>query len=688
MTAGKSRSRTSFVVVAVAVALFAACSNSDDDPDSAPDGHGTAPETTAASTSAGGDGDNLGSAPVDGEGGPIIDASFSEKACGFIEPQDTEPRCGTITVPSNWLTGEGEITLSVAVFASTADRPADDPVIYLDGGPGSHALDTIQFVDDSILEPLQARGDVVFFDQRGAGRSRPRLDCPELTVLNREIEDSPELDEEAVDERFHTTLTTCRDRLTADGIEIADFNTINNAHDVEAIRVALGYDEWNLYGISYGTRLALEVLRQHPNGVRTAVIDSVFPPQVDPARENPQTFLDSYEAVIAACGREPACAAGGDLGDRFRAVSQTYEAEPRKVEVVDFLTGERDEVYVDGETIAATVRGALYSPARFTDLPELVTELEVGQTEAMSQFLSQDRSNESFFTAGMFYALECNEEVVFADRAAVAAAVPPDPFGLFDTFEYASNTGTKAFETCAAFGSTPAPPISNLAVESDIPTLVMAGRFDPVTPVRWAEAAATGLSNSFVVVAENEAHGISPGECGMGIVVDFLDDPAVEPDSSCLDDLTLRFVGPPDEPVELEAISFELVSDAAMLDIIRPVGWEEGSLIGDSYRQASFLDPTQLIQVAGLPSFADQLAFYLSSTWSVELGSNIGPETIGGHSWQHRTGGTSSVEADWYQTTIDGLVTVVIMLSTLGEADHNRETILMPALESIRVARS
>ena len=643
-----------------------------------------------ASEGDGASGDDAGSV-AEASGGrsatapATIEADFEEGNCGFDVPAGSDPRCGTVSVPMDWSTGEGEIDLAVAVFASTSNSPAPDPVVYLEGGPGGHALETIRFVTADLLEPLQERGDVVFFDQRGAGLSQPRLTCPEIEALEREIEDQLDVDDDETEQRFQDALSGCGQRLTDEGIDLGSFNSINNAHDVEAIRVALGYEQWNLHGISYGTKLGLEVLRQHPEGVRTVILDSVFPPEVDSALENPSTFLDSYEAVLAACAAEQPCAEGGDLGQRLAAVVQRYDAEPVEVEVRNLLTGSSDEIYLRGETIIGVVNQALYAPLWFTDLPELVTELEDGRTDAIESFLSQQRTNEPFFSPGMFYAIECNEEIVFADPDAVAAALPPDPFGLNEHFNYASNNGSRAFSTCEAFGSDPAAAISNEAVVSDTPALVMAGRYDPVTPVSWAEVAAAGLANSHLVIDPFDSHGVSTGECGMSVVIAFLDDPATRPDSSCFDDGELRFLTPPDGSVTLETVT-RPTSGGGEVTTSRPQSWTHGELPGDSYRQASFLDPTQLLQVADEPLLRLGLEFYLNESFDVVLGASQNPNEIGGRNWTRRSGANERVAAEWYETEISGASVFVVLVSTPDELEANIETILMPALETIDVS--
>jgi pimeloyl-ACP methyl ester carboxylesterase len=639
---------------------------------------------------------------------PPIEASFDEGPCPFDPIEGYEPRCGTVAVPMNWENWENrqstdsgqsgrQVELAVAVFASTADDPAPDPVVYLEGGPGSHALDTLQFVTEDFLDPLTARGDVVVFDQRGAGYSTPRLSCDEVTEAGRELEDQRDVERDELLSRFRDALARCRNRLVDDGIDLAGYDSINNAHDVEAIRLALGYEQWNLFGISYGTKLGLEVLRRHPNGVRTAVLDSVYPPQVDSVLENPGTFLASYQRVIAACEAEAACRQAGDLAERIRALVQRYEDDPVRVGIVDWISGDEDEVWVDGDVIADIVTGALYSPSQFTDLPELVAELESGRTDAVSDFLSQDRTSERFFSDGMFYAIACREEISFADPEAVAAAVPADPFGLTESFDLASNIGNLAFATCEAFETVQAPAVSDTSVVSDVPTLVLAGAYDPITPVEWAERAAETLTNSWLVVGPAASHGVGTDACGISIVLAFLDQPGQRPDSECLDSDELLFVGAPTEPFEIEQATYPIGDTGYEIVTVRPVDWSVGALQGDQYRRASFLDPAELYQLAGNEDLGDALAGFIEDSHNLDIGSpeafsgSIGPvdqpEGIA-QGWRRRSGRGDSTAVEWFETEIEGFVVFVILVAPVEEYDAMVTDVLVPALQAVEVSRS
>ncbi len=621
--------------------------------------------------------------------------TFEDGPCPSSLPVELEPRCGTVEVPSDWSTGEGRITLSVAVFGSTAADPAPDPVVYLEGGPGGHALETMTFSADVLLRPLLARRDVVVFDQRGAGLSTPRLDCPEVTEATRELEDTPVVDDVEFDRRYYEALGACRHRLASSGIDLTDFNSFYNAHDTDAIRRALGFREWNLFGVSYGTKLALETMRWHPDGVRATVLDSVYPPEVDSVAENPHTFIDSYERVAQACRAEPACNGQGDLMERFVELVNDLQADPVRVEVTDFVSGERDELYLTGDALIGIVTQALYSPSWFTDLPELATDLEAGRTAVAEQFLSQQRTLERYFSDGMFFAITCREEVALSDPASVVD--PPDPFGLRDSFDLAANTGSNAFESCEAFDNGRAEAEADEPVTSDIPTLLLAGEFDPVTPVSWAERAARGLSRSQLVVAPNASHGVFGTDCGMAVVVAFLDNPSVAPDAGCFAEEELRFVETGFELPELEEVTYTVEPWGITVTTVRPESWVVGALAGDQYRQRSLLDPTQLFQLVGNSALRSSLGDFIEQQHGVTLSPAVPytDDTVGGlrageltARWDRRVGTGTGVAVEWFETEVDpatGTMAFVILVSSPSEQPALVDQVLVPALRAIAV---
>ena len=265
-------------------------------------------------------------------------ATFEASACDpAVVPHGQDPRnvtCGTLTVPENRRRFSGRtVDLAVVVLHATGPSPEPDPLVFLSGGPGSWAIDLYlsDFTAD-FAAPIQAKRDIVIFDQRGTGRSRPALDCPEVLPDTLRFAEWLTPDEEA--DRDARNLIACHDRLAADGIDLGAYGSAATARDIADLMTALGYERFNLYGLSYGSRVALTALRDLPNErIRSAVLDSVVPVQAIGLGPGAASVQRSAERLFAACASDPACNAAFpdlrqmtfDLYDRLNAAPVTLE---------------------------------------------------------------------------------------------------------------------------------------------------------------------------------------------------------------------------------------------------------------------------------------------------------------------------------------------------------------------------
>jgi pimeloyl-ACP methyl ester carboxylesterase len=215
--------------------------------------------------------------------------------------------CGTVTVPERHDDVDSRrIDLSFAVLRARTLSPAPDPLVYLHGGPGSGTVRDLSSIVVPIFDQFRARRDVVTFDQRAAGLSSDMVTCFDTLGANIVSLMAPGAFPEVGDIDIYAQ---CLDELRADGVDITAYNTTQNAFDTQALMRALGYEEWNLYGISYGTQLALEILRSAPEGVRSAVIDSVYPTDSRGYDENVMPLQETIQSTLDQCAADPACAA-------------------------------------------------------------------------------------------------------------------------------------------------------------------------------------------------------------------------------------------------------------------------------------------------------------------------------------------------------------------------------------------
>ncbi len=615
-------------------------------------------------------------------------ARFEEGRCQVLVEIEPRPRCGTVTVPERWSTGLGRIELAVMVLPSSNQAPAPDAVAYLGGGPGAFTLASVPAFQ-SQLDVLRERGDVIVFDQRGSGLSTPALECPDIVSVTRSIEDDPTLTDHEVDKRMWGGLERCGQKLRSQGIDLGAFNTIDNAHDVEAVRRALGYPAWNLFGGSYGTRLGLEVARQHPASVRSMVLDAVYPPEADLARDGPGDIVKSLEAVATACGREPACRAGGDLLERLQQVVAGLDAEPLEVTVQDYLTGTEDTVTVTGRLLPLVVEAMLGSTYFFIDLPELVAQLEDRRTTGIAQILARTRLGEQAISFGAFWAFTCNEEVPFSRVGEVAGALPADPFGRHDRFfDTPANTGPKAFEACRAFNPDvhPDPQLAQ-PVDSTTPALLLAGRYDPRTPPAWAFSAVDHLPAGQVVIDPDGSHGVSTYGCGLDAVMAFLDDPAAPADISCFPSGRLRFLESYGTPSpDLAPTTYTSSDQSRTVEASRPVGWDTSTRGESAWRSETLLDPAMLYQDAGSADLAPAMEQYVADTWGVTLTASE-PEESEGRRWEHRKGASDSVAVEWFQADMADRTVIVMLAAVPAELDQLRRDVLEPALATVNVTK-
>ncbi|MEM7096108.1 MAG: alpha/beta fold hydrolase [Actinomycetota bacterium] len=418
------------------------------------------------------------------------------------------------------------VELSVA-FVDNGDPSGAGPVVFLQGGPGVGAVQgAARFVGSQV--------DLVLFDQRGVGGSTPKLACPGVDALwPRERSAGPD---RVADAQVLSAYQTCADDLRSAGIDLNDFNTTAVAADVELLRRLLGHEQWSLWGISYGTRVGLTVMRDHPDGVRAAVLDSVVPFEIDFFATLIDHASRSIEALSDACSMDDCEAAHGDFADTFAALVARLEAEPVIIETTRPVSGEPLSYRVGGAELVEIVFSQLYSRQLLRSLPRQVSRADFGGLEEMVRGFVARRDPERLDLAiGLYYATWCREEYPFHDPLIDDAAATRlgEQWGQAVGDAFGSALGTSAIDAlCDSFAVEPAPILDDQPIDSDIPTLVFAGALDPITPPAWSRSVADALSDAIYVEFADHGHAMST-RCPGQIQVDFLRDPSAELDLAC-----------------------------------------------------------------------------------------------------------------------------------------------------------
>ena len=448
--------------------------------------------------------------------------------------------CGYLVVPENRSRPTGRtIRLMVAKYPARSPEKRADPVVYLAGGPGDivplevNGLIAADFIRDR---------DILAMSQRGTMFSEPALTCVAGDDFARELLGLRFYSEAT--KRAHLVATeACYRELAATGADVSAYNSTESAADFADLRKVLGYDTWNVYGTSYGSYLAQTLMRDHPEGIRSVVLDSVLPTTYNVAA-NWLNARDGFDNIFQACAAEAACnAAHPRLEETFTGLVNKLEAEPLTATVRDPATGEDVKVVVDGGALVDWLRNQNYGVPTLQAAPNRIDGLAAGRPEAI-EAIALDRASRATppgpdvpaLGYGLAVGVSCRESYPFATPEDLAAAgreaFPHYPASIQD-----EGVGGWAYfnEDCREVWKVPAAPVAlHQPVASSIPTLLISGSFDTLTSLAGAKAAAAKLSNATIISIPGIGHFVSPwSPCAQAVIVSFLADPAA-PDLSCV----------------------------------------------------------------------------------------------------------------------------------------------------------
>ena len=454
--------------------------------------------------------------PAERYSGPVPHFEPAECRSDWLFGADAE--CGDLIVAEDRTRPDGRrISIHVAIQRAWSSRPQPDPVVYLDGGPGFPPL-----VEGFWSHPFLDDRDLIVFDQRGTGLSQPSLDCPEVVYvfLREEID----------------ALRDCRRRLLQQGIDLTTYNSAASAADLEDLRVALGYETWNLYGVSYGSRLALTAMRDHPAGIRSAILDSVYPLQQDIYAEGPRNAQRAFDKLFGACAVDEACHQSFPLlEERFYEVVERLDRRPRRVGDLLGLGG----THVDGDIFITLLFHRLYLTDYLADLPISLDAFWNDEWDELEYWLwevigagrgAAPTAGLLAISEGFHYSVQCAEELPFAERSLLGQEEPGVRLALTRAFEW-----QPMIDTCAMWAVPQADARENLPVVSAVPALLLAGTYDPITPPSWAQAAARTLSAGQLFVVPGVGHGVlGTSYCIDDVVLQFLARPSAAVDGGCV----------------------------------------------------------------------------------------------------------------------------------------------------------
>lgn len=462
---------------------------------------------------------------------------------GTIDYEPGEISCGLLAVRENRDTDESRIIqlLYTRIHArgpEDADEDAEfepraDPIIYLTGGPGVGVPSYVsRFVDHAATEMR----DVYILQQRGITQSGDfcplfSLEEPALNVGRNAVE------QEEFEQR---RLARCFDRALAEGVDLSAYNTVENARDVRVLREALGYESWNVWGISYGSHLGQMLTRTDPEGIRALVLDAIVPNDLENLMRIHRWASRVLEHIVTTCEADAACArAYPDLEARTYAAIAALQENPVIVTVADTEAFPGGEVAVGGQAIAFAPFSMMYEQSSYAGLAAVLNAL----------VRAAERRDETVFTAialgaggdltggdfspGMNAAISCNDGYTWRNAQVIAEDMGEVPglAGLIGTVEGAAASQA----LCEQYGMGLRDRADYAPVSFDGPALVVNGAWDPVTPPDLARQIMPGFANGQYLEVPFAGHGPTRSdECAAGVMIAFFDDPAAELDTSCI----------------------------------------------------------------------------------------------------------------------------------------------------------
>lgn len=473
----------------------------------------------------------VGWAPVASAQQPAgaVQSTFVAGVCDFTRvppPVQARLRCGTVAVPRDYRDpGGATYALAVMVVKSGRQKPSQDPLLILPGGPGG-----------SLMLPVAAAAaspeffpdqDVILFDTRGSGLSQPRDVCPNVGLLSYAALDE---NAEALVGRARRSMSACIAAARRAGLSPVWYGTSVTVEDIERIRRALGVTRWSAIGASYGTVIGAALAARYPQFLRSLVLDSVVSPGDSRPLMLSRHFERSLYGVFAACEGDPACAAKyPDLDRQWTSALQQLDRKPITIEMPAGRSGRKSPFVLNRGDLEFLVFSALY--ARLGDVPALIHTACERRGDSITPALLQTEAPSIDLSMFGFLSVICRDDP------------PPPPTngsgatGRADggtSVPYAGYQVASPGDVCSAW--TEPGPRPKVPRDTTVPTLILQGELDPVTaPIGGLSLARVMGPKALFVQIPAAGHAIShQNPCADSITTAFIRDPGKRPDLSCV----------------------------------------------------------------------------------------------------------------------------------------------------------
>ena len=431
-------------------------------------------------------------------------------------------QCGSLAVPENPEDSDSpKITLNILRLPAVNPTPQADPLFVIAGGPGQSAVNIAEGIA-YVFNDIRKNRDIIFVDQRGTGGSAP-LNCSSL-------EDEENL--WSLAKQQQKLVQALRECIAQHDDRWAYYTTPYAVKDLESVRKALGYQQINLWSVSYGTRVALEYMRSYPAVIRTSTLDGVAPVSMALPWHSEEDAWASLTQLNEQCIAIDNCEKRfGNLLDKANAIAQRLDAAPINLQVTHPRTQAQTSLEVDNQTFVALIRMALYSRDLSTLVPLVISKSYDSDYQLLASLVTliAEQSELADISYGMHYNILCNEDYPQYRGRNSADSHYFLKSNLVDLFH----------DVCAIWPQTALAEKYFSPVIVDVPTLLLSGQRDPVTPPRWAESVIEHLSHAKHLIAPGGHHSITRDGCVSQLITLFIHYGNTESlDVSCVKDIS------------------------------------------------------------------------------------------------------------------------------------------------------
>ena len=451
-----------------------------------------------------------------------------------------------LTVPEDYANHSGsKIQLPYIVFSPFKTNRVRSPLLVAGGGGPGNGLGisksdsygmTKNIWYDWYSSAVDNRRALILVDNRGVGSSNPRLNCDEVEAA--ELQGLAQgLSGNSYLKLIGKAYRACRTRMTNNGIQLKQYNVSNAARDIEELRVNLGYKKLNIYGVSYGTRVAMMYQRMFPSKTRTLILDGVYPLFVKSHEEMHEHDKKTFDNLFSMCVEDIECnrKVGAGLKAEFESHLKHLESEPVTVTVTRGDSYMPTRVVVTPEVLVSALWSATYDEEKIKNLPRIIRSILSGATDHLAELVREEivvNVTSGSLDEGAYASYSCYDEIPFADIDAALEKASKDIIPQYLNTDYLRAEA----QLCDIWNVDAAPADIKRAEPILTPMLLYSGKFDPTTPPQWAERLRRYSRNSWLKIWPNISHEVmSVSACADWVAADFLNDPHNDPfDLECV----------------------------------------------------------------------------------------------------------------------------------------------------------